>query len=42
MAIAASQFAECQKTIASIGWQLKSLATMDDFLVDSGEPLLIQ
>ncbi|KAK4354197.1 hypothetical protein RND71_026391 [Anisodus tanguticus] len=42
MAIAASRFAECQKTIASINWQLKSLASMDDFLIDSDEPLQIQ
>ncbi|KAJ8531091.1 hypothetical protein K7X08_025822 [Anisodus acutangulus] len=42
MAIAASQFAECQKTIASINWQLKSLAIMDDFFIDSDEPLQIQ
>lgn len=42
MAIAASQFAECQKTITSINWQLKSLAIMDDFLIDSDEPLQIQ
>ncbi|KAH0710880.1 hypothetical protein KY284_012307 [Solanum tuberosum] len=42
MAIAASRFAECQKTIASINWQLKSLAIMDDFLIESDEPLQIQ
>lgn len=42
MAIAASRFAKCQKTIASINWQLKSLAIMDDFLVDSNELLQIQ
>ncbi|TMW86733.1 hypothetical protein EJD97_020948 [Solanum chilense] len=34
MAIAASRFAECQKTIASINWQLKSLAIMDDLLIE--------
>ncbi|XP_059284050.1 filament-like plant protein 3 [Lycium ferocissimum] len=42
MAVAASRFAECQKTIASINWQLKSLAIMDDFLIDSDETLQIQ
>lgn len=42
MTIAASQFAECQKTIASINWQLKTLAIMDDFLIDSDEPMQIQ
>ncbi|CAN4115583.1 unnamed protein product [Withania somnifera] len=42
MAIAARQFAECQKTIASINWQLKTLAIVDDFLIDSNEPLQIQ
>ncbi|KAK4486625.1 hypothetical protein RD792_006810 [Penstemon davidsonii] len=35
LAVAASKFAECQKTIASLGRQLKSLATLDDFLIDS-------
>ncbi|KAM3238535.1 filament-like plant protein 3 isoform X1 [Capsicum annuum] len=42
MAIATRRFAECQKTIASINWQLKSLAMMDYFLIDSDEPLQIQ
>ncbi|MCD9638173.1 hypothetical protein HAX54_021948 [Datura stramonium] len=42
MAIAASRFAKCQKTIASISWQFKSLAVMDDFWVDSNESLQIQ
>ncbi|KAL3322620.1 hypothetical protein AABB24_039958 [Solanum stoloniferum] len=42
MAIAASRFAECQKTIASINWQLKSLAIVDDFLIESDEPLQIE
>ncbi|KAF7840157.1 filament-like plant protein 3 [Senna tora] len=37
-ALAASRFAECQKTIASLGHQLKSLATLEDFLVDSQNP----
>lgn len=35
LAIATSKFAECQKTIASLGRQLKSLATLEDFLMDS-------
>ncbi|CAL5368813.1 unnamed protein product [Camellia sinensis] len=35
LAIASSKFAECQKTIASLGRQLKSLATLEDFLMDS-------
>lgn len=37
--MAASKFAECQKTIASLGQQLKSLATLEDFLTDSETPL---
>ena len=32
--VAASKFAECQKTIASLGQQLRSLATLEDFLLD--------
>ncbi|EOX92710.1 hypothetical protein QUC31_003780 [Theobroma cacao] len=39
LAIAASKLAECQKTIASLGRQLKSLATLDDFLIDPDKPL---
>lgn len=39
LAAAASKFAECQKTIASLGQQLKSLATLEDFLIDSEKPL---
>ncbi|KAK7247618.1 hypothetical protein RIF29_42504 [Crotalaria pallida] len=35
LALAASKFAECQKTIASLGQRLKSLATLEDFLLDS-------
>ncbi|XP_047969740.1 filament-like plant protein 3 [Salvia hispanica] len=35
LAEAAGRFAECQKTIASLGRQLKTLATLDDFLIDS-------
>ncbi|XP_051115099.1 filament-like plant protein 3 [Andrographis paniculata] len=34
LAATASQFAECQKTIASLSRQLKSLATYEDFLID--------
>lgn len=39
LAVAASKFAECQKTIASLGRQLRSLVTLDDFLIDSEKPL---
>ncbi|XP_056168600.1 filament-like plant protein 3 isoform X2 [Syzygium oleosum] len=35
LAVAASRFAECQKTISSLARQLKSLAAVDDFLIDS-------
>ncbi|KAK6128375.1 hypothetical protein DH2020_037887 [Rehmannia glutinosa] len=35
LAVAATKFAECQKTIASLDRQLKSLATLDDFLIDT-------
>ncbi|KAL4290896.1 hypothetical protein GQ457_14G002700 [Hibiscus cannabinus] len=42
LAIAARKFAECQKTIASLGQQLKSLATLEDLLVDSDKPLKIE
>lgn len=38
IAIAAGKLAECQKTIASLGQQLKSLATLEDFLIDSDKP----
>ncbi|PRQ49593.1 putative filament-like plant protein [Rosa chinensis] len=38
LALAASKFAECQKTIASLGQQLKSLATLEDILMDSDRP----
>ncbi|XP_050251214.1 filament-like plant protein isoform X2 [Quercus robur] len=34
LAVAAGKLAECQKTIASLGNQLKSLATLEDFLID--------
>uniref|UniRef100_A0A6N2LW89 Filament-like plant protein n=1 Tax=Salix viminalis TaxID=40686 RepID=A0A6N2LW89_SALVM len=33
--VAAKRHAECQKTIASLGKQLKSLATLEDFLIDT-------
>lgn len=33
--MATSKFLECQKTIASLGKQLNSLATLEDFLLDS-------
>ncbi|WCJ44665.1 Filament-like plant protein [Euphorbia peplus] len=36
IAAAAGKLAECQKTIASLGMQLKSLATLEDFLIDTG------
>ncbi|KAK7358774.1 hypothetical protein VNO77_00713 [Canavalia gladiata] len=39
LALAASRFAECQKTIASLGQRLKSLATLEDFLHDSDNPI---
>ncbi|XP_073224950.1 filament-like plant protein 3 [Cicer arietinum] len=35
LALAASRFSECRKTIESLGLQLKSLATLEDFLLDS-------
>ncbi|MED6111345.1 hypothetical protein PIB30_051496 [Stylosanthes scabra] len=35
LALAASRYADCQKTIASLGQQLKSLATLEDLLLDS-------
>lgn len=38
LALAASKFAECQKTIASLGQQLKSLVTLEDILMDSDMP----
>ncbi|KAL7131952.1 hypothetical protein ABFS83_12G039600 [Erythranthe nasuta] len=39
LAVAASKFAECQKTIASLGRQLKSLATFEDLLMESEKPI---
>ncbi|KAL4183509.1 hypothetical protein AMTRI_Chr11g98600 [Amborella trichopoda] len=38
LAVAAGKLAECQKTIASLGRQLKALATVDDFMFDAGKP----
>lgn len=35
LVVAADKLAECQKTIASLGRQLKSLATLEDFLTDT-------
>ncbi|KAJ0234273.1 Filament-like plant protein 3 [Hirschfeldia incana] len=35
LAVAASKFAECQRTIASLGQRLQSLSTLDDFLIES-------
>ncbi|GAA0174227.1 hypothetical protein LIER_27666 [Lithospermum erythrorhizon] len=33
--VAADKLSECQKTIASLGRQLESLATLEDFLIDT-------
>ncbi|EYU35715.1 hypothetical protein MIMGU_mgv1a002949mg [Erythranthe guttata] len=41
LAVAASKFAECQKTIASLGRQLKSLATFEDLLIESEKPVAV-
>ncbi|KAF5725325.1 Filament-like plant protein [Tripterygium wilfordii] len=38
--VAAGKLADCQKTIASLGNQLKSLATLEDFLLDTSIPTL--
>lgn len=35
MVTAAGKLANCQKTIASLGKQLQSLATLEDFLIDT-------
>ncbi|KAG8378261.1 hypothetical protein BUALT_Bualt08G0119200 [Buddleja alternifolia] len=35
LAVAADKRTECQKTIASLGRQLSSLATLEDFLIDT-------
>lgn len=37
LALAGSKFADCQKTIASLRRQLKTLATLEDFLIDTNE-----
>ncbi|KAK6939872.1 Filament-like plant protein [Dillenia turbinata] len=38
LAVAAKKLSECQKTIANLGSQLKSLATLEDFLLDANLP----
>lgn len=38
LAMGRSKFGECQKTIASLSRQLKTLATLDDFLIDTNDP----
>lgn len=35
LAVAAEKLAECQKTIASLGRQLKSLSTLDEFMLET-------
>ncbi|KAG6432611.1 hypothetical protein SASPL_104192 [Salvia splendens] len=35
LAVAADKLAECQRTIASLGMQLKSLVMLEDFLIDT-------
>lgn len=35
--VAALKFTDCQRTIATLGRQLKSLATLEDFLLESSE-----
>ena len=37
--MAASRFSECRKTIESLGQQLKSLATLEDFILDSEDTM---
>jgi len=37
--LAASRFSECRKTIESLGQQLKSLATFEDFILDSEDSM---
>ncbi|RDX74307.1 Filament-like plant protein 3, partial [Mucuna pruriens] len=39
LTLAACKFSECRKTIESLGLQLKSLATLEDFLLDSESPM---
>lgn len=35
---AASKLSECQKTIASLGQQLKSLTNIDEFMFEAKKP----
>lgn len=35
LSLAGNQFTDCQKTIASLSRQLKTLATLEDFLIDT-------
>ncbi|KAI3717610.1 hypothetical protein L1987_69337 [Smallanthus sonchifolius] len=37
LALAGSKFADCQKTIASLSHQLKTIATLEDLLIDTNE-----
>lgn len=37
LALVGNKFADCQKTIASLSRQLKTLATLEDFLIDPNE-----
>ncbi|KAI3707508.1 hypothetical protein L6452_26101 [Arctium lappa] len=37
LALAGRKFADCQKTIASLSRQLKTLASLEDFLIDTNE-----
>lgn len=37
--MAANRFSECRKTIESLGQQLKSLAKLEDFLLDSEDTM---
>ncbi|KAF6152790.1 hypothetical protein GIB67_004619 [Kingdonia uniflora] len=39
LAVAAGKLAECQNTMASLGRQLRSLASLEDFMMDSDKPL---
>ncbi|KAI9079655.1 hypothetical protein K1719_038276 [Acacia pycnantha] len=39
LSLAASRFAECQRTIATLGQRLQSLATLEDLPHDSQEPM---
>ncbi|XP_020111770.1 filament-like plant protein 3 isoform X2 [Ananas comosus] len=42
LAVAAEKLADCQKTIASLGQQLKSLTDLDDIMLEAEIPQLIQ